>query len=268
VSTADDFLSELKEEVVLQSLLLHKCIYEKQERVFQLEHKNGRRLLVVLPPDAQSVVSFEQEATRTNWVNVMLNSEERVNGMLTHLAKCHPEKYVQVGKNRKLSTRSVSLDTAQMVALARVGKLNDCWMKKIKSFLRHVGKVNLQLSFKEQEGIDLAVVLHRTKEATFGSYLHEWASSKGKEKKPPEQVHYWNAKLSNEIEVETDLYLQHLFLQNKDNALFTFPCLDYDTNGFDRKVIAILVGGDHGNKLSREFRPEFLGIPDSVLRHG
>jgi hypothetical protein len=50
VSTAEDFLSELKEEVVLQSLL-HKRIHEKDERVFQFEHKNGRRLLVVLPPD-------------------------------------------------------------------------------------------------------------------------------------------------------------------------------------------------------------------------
>jgi hypothetical protein len=112
VTTADDFLSELKEEVVLQSLL-HKRIYEKDERVFHLEHKNGRRLLVVLPPDVQSVVSFEQEATRTNWVNIMLNSDERLNGMLSHLAKCHPDKYMQVGKNRKLSTRSVSLNSVQ-----------------------------------------------------------------------------------------------------------------------------------------------------------
>jgi hypothetical protein len=40
------------------------------------------------------------------------------------------------------------------IALAIVGKLNDSRMKKIKSFLRHVGKVNLQLSLKEQERID------------------------------------------------------------------------------------------------------------------
>jgi hypothetical protein len=57
VSTANEFLAELREEVVLQSLL-HKRIHEKNERVFQLEHKNGRRLLVVLPPDTQSVTAF------------------------------------------------------------------------------------------------------------------------------------------------------------------------------------------------------------------
>jgi hypothetical protein len=247
VTTAADFLSELKEEVLLQTLL-HKRIYEKDDRVFQLEHKNGRRLLVVLPPDTQSVASFEQEATRTNWVNIMLNSDERVNGMLSHLAKCHPEKFHQVGKNRKLSTRTVALSTVQSIALARVGKLNDFRMKKIKSYLRHVGKVNLQLSVKEQERIDLAVGLYRTKEATFGSYLHEWASSKGKEKKPPEAIHYWNASLANEIEVEVDLYLQHLFLQNKDDSSYTMPCIDYDTNGFATKGITVLFGGDHGDK--------------------
>jgi hypothetical protein len=245
VSAMDEFLSELKEEVVLQSLL-HKRIYEKEERVFQLEHKNGRRLLVVLPPDTQSVVTFEQEATRTNWVNVMLNSDERVNGMLTHLAKCHPAKYMSVGRNRKLSTRTVSLTTPQTIALARIGKLNDFRMKKIKSFLRHVGKVNLELSFKEQDRIDIAVGLYRTREVTYGSYLHEWASSKGKEKKPPEQVHYWNGNLASEIEAEIDLYLQHLFLQNKEDS-YTLPCLDYDSNGFNKKGLTILFGGDHGD---------------------
>ena len=69
-----EFLSELKEEVVLQSLL-HKQIHEKKERVFQLKHRNGRRLLVVLPPDILSVSSFEEEARRTNWVGTMLNTE-------------------------------------------------------------------------------------------------------------------------------------------------------------------------------------------------
>jgi hypothetical protein len=47
--------------------------------------------------------------------------------------------------------------------------------------------------------------------------LHEWASSKGKEKKPPEQIDYWNAKLSSETEAETDWYP------------FTLPCLDFMT---------------------------------------
>jgi hypothetical protein len=84
--------------------------------------------------------------------------------------------------------RTVALDTGQTIALARVGRLNDVRMKKIKSFLRQIGKVNLQLSAKEQARIDIDVGLDRTKEATFGSSLHEWSLVKGKEKKPPEQV--------------------------------------------------------------------------------
>jgi hypothetical protein len=230
--------------------VLHKRIHEKDERVFQLEHKNGRRLLVVLPPDTQAVSSFEQEACRTKWVTIMLNNEERVDGMLSHLAKTYPENFERIGRNRKLSTREVALNTVQTIALARVGRLNDVRMKKIKSFLRHMGKINLQLSVKEQERIDVAVGLYRTKEITFGCYLHEWSTNKGKEKKAPEQVHYWNANLSNEIEVEADLYLHHLFLENKNNNDCPFPippCLDYDTNGFEKKGVTVLFGGDHGD---------------------
>jgi hypothetical protein len=91
-STTNKFLSELKEEVVLQSLL-HKQIHDKNERVFQLQHQNGRRLLVVLPPGIQSVLAFEEEANRTNWVETMLNTDKRVEGMLTHLAKTKPKAY-------------------------------------------------------------------------------------------------------------------------------------------------------------------------------
>jgi hypothetical protein len=178
----------------------------------------------VLPPDTQSVSSFEQEACRTNWVSIMLNTEERVDGMLTHLEKTYPASYERIGRNRKLSTRAVALNTEQTIALARVGRLNDVCMTNIRSFLRHIGKVNLQLSLKEQERIDVAVGLYPTKEITFGSYLHEWSTSKSKEKKAPEQVHYWNSKLSNEIEVETDLYLQHLFLVPTEcNGGHSFP---------------------------------------------
>jgi hypothetical protein len=78
--------------------------------------------------------------------------------------------------------------------------------------------------------------------------LHEWATSKGKEKKPPEAIHYWNSSLSNEIEVEVDLYIQHLFLKHKDDSSYTMPCLDYDSNNFARKGTTVLFGGDHGNK--------------------
>ena len=78
-STTTEFLSKLKEEVVLQSLL-HKRIHERKERVFQLQHRNGRRLLVVLPPDIQSVSSFEEEARKTKWVDTMLNTPELFRG--------------------------------------------------------------------------------------------------------------------------------------------------------------------------------------------
>jgi phage terminase small subunit len=74
-TTVDDFISEMNEEVVLQTLL-HKRVYEKKERVFQLEHRNGRRLLVVLPPDTRSISTFVDEATKTSWVDIMLNLTE------------------------------------------------------------------------------------------------------------------------------------------------------------------------------------------------
>jgi hypothetical protein len=167
VTATDDFISSLKEEVVLQ-LLLHKRIHDKKELVFQMEHRNGRRLLVVLPPDTMSVSSFLEEATRTQWVDTMLNSEERVEGMLTHLAKTHPEKYTRVGQKRDLLMQRVILNTAQTIALARVGRLNDVRIRKVKSFLRDVGNVNLQMSVSEVQRIDNQVAWHRTKEANYG----------------------------------------------------------------------------------------------------
>jgi hypothetical protein len=72
--------------------------------------------------------------------------------------------------------------------------------------------------------------------------------TKGKEKKPPEQVHYWNSKLSNEIEAEVDLYLQHLFLLDANNQLNEIPILDYVADGFARPGVTVLFGGDHGDK--------------------
>jgi hypothetical protein len=244
-TTTDEFLSELKEEVILQCLL-HKRIFEKKERVFDLVHRNGRRLLVVLPPDTLSVVSFEEEANKTDWVKIMLNSDERIEGMLLYLAKTFPDKYSSVGQKRKLSIRTVALDTAQTIALARVGRLNDTRMKKIRSFLRQVGKVNLQLSDKEQQRIDIQVGLHRTKSATFGSCLHEWSRTKGKEKKPPEQVYYWNSNLAHKVEAEVDLYRRHILLEHPDST--TIPVIDYKADGFDKAGITILFGGDHGDK--------------------
>jgi hypothetical protein len=245
-TTTDEFLAELKDEVVLQCLL-HKRIHEKKERVFRLEHRNGRKLLVVVPPDTQSISTFEVEAKKTNWVDTMLNTEDKVQGMLSYLAKTYPESFVAIGKTRRLSMRIVALNTNQTLALARVGKLNDVQLQSMRSFLRHIGKVNLQQSKKEQARIDMQVGLHRTKDATYGSYLHEWSQTKGKEKKPPEQVYYWNAKLSSEIEAEVDLYLQHLFLQG-DKTYNSIPSINYIADGFDKPGVTILFGGDHGDK--------------------
>ena len=84
----------------------------------------------------------------------MLNSPERVDGMLTHLAKAYPDNYNRVGQKRDISMKSVVLNTPQTIALARVGRLNDVRMKKIKSFLRHVGRVTLELSASELLRID------------------------------------------------------------------------------------------------------------------
>lgn len=138
-TTTDDFISDLKEEIILQSLL-YRRIHEKKERVFSLLHRNGRRLLVVLPPDAQSVATFEEEANRTKWVDTMLNNDDRVEGMLSYLAKTQPDIYEQVGQKRKLSMRTVALNTEQTISLARVCRLNDVRLKKLRSFMRVVGK--------------------------------------------------------------------------------------------------------------------------------
>jgi hypothetical protein len=245
-TTTNEFLADLKDEVVLQ-MLLHKRIHDKKERVFGLEHRNGRRLLVVLPPDVQSASSFEEEANKTNWVGVMLNTEERVEGMLLHLAKTHPDTFVRVGRNRKLTTKTVSLDTVQTLALARVGRLNDGRLKKVKSFLKTMGNVNLQMTIPEQQRIDVQVGLHRTNDAIFGKRLHEWSKTKGKEKRAPELVHFWNSQLSNEIEAEVDLYLRHLFMTGMVPA-DTIPSIDYVADGFPQPGVTLLFGGDHGDK--------------------
>ena len=122
-------------------------------------------------------------------------------------------------------------------------------MKKVRSYINHMAKANIELASKEIQRIDIQVGLHRTKEVVFGSYVHEWSKTKGKEKKPPEQVHYWNGVLSNEIEAEVDLYIQHLFLVNpKVNVLDGVPILDYVGDGFENPGVTVLFGGDHGDK--------------------
>ena len=204
--------------------------------------------MVVLPPDIQSVSSFEEEAKKTSWVDTMLNTDERVEGMLCYLAKTNPDTYARVGRNRKLSMQPFILSTTQTLALARLGRLNDTQMKKLRSFLKHMAKVNIGMATKEIERIDMQVGLHRTKLASFGSYIHEWSKTKGKEKKAPEQVYFWNSTLVHEIEAEVDLYIRHLFLLDMDNELNAIPLLDYVADGFDRPGVTVLFGGDHGDK--------------------
>jgi len=82
--TRDDFLAQIKEEVIFQTLL-HKRIHEKNERVFRLKHRNGRRLLVVLPPDVESESSFVDEAKKTGWVDAMLNTRKDFTECLPYL---------------------------------------------------------------------------------------------------------------------------------------------------------------------------------------
>jgi hypothetical protein len=176
----------------------------------------------------------------------MLNTEERVEGMLLHLAKLYPQQYVAVGRRRKLSMEPIVLNTSQTIALARVGKLNDTCMTNVRSFLRQVGKVKLQMSLKEQQRIDWQVGYNQTKDVTFSNYFHEWSLFKGKETKAPEQVHYWNSQLSKEIEAEVDLYLHRLFIDNPERN--TIPSIDYQGDGFESVGVTVLFGGVHGDK--------------------
>lgn len=113
----------------------------------------------------------------------MLNTPSHVEGMLRRLATSHPKTYVRVGRQRNMSPKTVALTTSQTIALARVCKLNDLQLKTMRSFLQKVAQVRLQLSILEQQKIDFKVGLHRTNEAVFGTYVHEWAVAKGKEKK-------------------------------------------------------------------------------------
>ena len=246
----DKLISDLKEEVLLQSLLVRR-LFANQEKAFELRHRNGKPLLVLLPPDSKSVATFLED---TKWVDQLLCSSEKVEGMLVHLAKQHPETFLKVGKRRQLSTKLVTLDTAQTLALARIGHLNDIARKRVRSFLRCVGNINLQLSIKDQQRIDVDVGLYRTEKAFFGSHLYEWSLMKGKETKAPELVQFWNSVLANEVEAEVDLYLRHLFsglgddTEEDKDVVTEMPSLDYLGPGFPQPGVTVLFGGDHGDK--------------------
>jgi hypothetical protein len=166
------------------------------------------------------------------------------------MTKTYPDTYARVRRNRKLSMQPLILLTTQTLALAQLGRLNDTQMKKLKlrSFLKHMAKVNIGMATKEIERIDMQVGLHRTKLALFGSYIHGWLKTKGKEKKAPEQVCFGNSKLAHEIVAEVDLYIRHLFLLDTNNELNAIPLLDYVADGFDRPGVTVLFGGDHGDR--------------------
>ena len=117
------------------------------------------------------MASFEAEAEKTNWVAALLNTEEKVEGMLSVLLKSNPATFKMVGRKQKVPMKQVMLTTTQTIALVRVGGLNDFRMKKVRSYINHMAKANIELASKEIERIDIQVGLHRTKEVVFGSYV-------------------------------------------------------------------------------------------------
>jgi hypothetical protein len=143
----------------------------------------------------------------------------------------------------------IVLNTEQTVAMAGLGNLNYVQLKKIRSFLWVVGQVILQYSEKELQRIDVDVGNDRTAfDTSFGTITYEWCQTKGKEKKPPEEVNDWNSSLLREIEAEIDIYLCMLFLKESvPDSNATIPTIDYNADGFDKPGITILIGGDHGD---------------------
>jgi len=240
----DIVLTKIKEQAILQSLL-HKR-YIQKERVITLEHKNGRKLRVILPPESTTSSSFVEEARRTRWAQQLLHSHVQQKGMLLHLALRHPAAYVSVANQKKLQLQSPVLSTPQTLALGRLTGINGTQMSKLRSFLKTVGKVDLKCSKKEIGCIDTDVGLHVTMPApTFSNCTIEWATTSGHEKKLPEQCHCWTADTLKEVASEVDLVLTTLFLQKLDNSS-DFPALDYGAPGFDSPGIVVLFGGDHG----------------------
>jgi len=249
----DVVLSEIKEEAILQSLL-HKRIMILNQRVLTLEHKNGRKFRVVVPPESQSPKSFVEEAKRSRWINDMLHTDVLRRGMLQHLAVTQPKAYLRVAHQKKIRVSTHALNTPQTLALGRLTGINGTQMSKLRSFLKHVGNAELKLSKKDIERIDHDVGIHKcTPAPVFNSFTLEWSSVTGKnnEKKPPETCCCWNCDLLQEIADEIDLQLHSMFLEKPgapDNNHGTrIPSLDYSAPGFDNSPgVVVLFGGDHG----------------------
>ena len=245
-SDIDIVITQLKEQTLLQNLF-HKQLMDKNERVLVLEHKNGRRLRLFIPPDCQNTKSFVDEAKRTHWINDMLHNDVQRDGVLLYLAKTQPETYLKVANARKLRISPEVLNTPQTIALGRLCGLNDTQMAKLRSFLNHVGKAELKLVRTEVSRIDREVGLHpNTPVPTFDTFLLEWSTtkSKGVEKKLPEHCSYWNANVMVEVASEIDLCFHSMFVEEPNMVI---KSLDYYAPGFiDKPGIIVLFGGDHG----------------------
>jgi len=168
--------------------------------------------------------------------------------MLLHLARSNPKTYERIGRKRRLDMNNTALVTTQTVAMARMSGLNDTQLRKMRSFLKHMGNVDLKLSAKQLKEIDATVGIQETEPSVvFGSHAFEWATSsaKGKDKRAPELCEHWNADVLKEIASEIDLHLQCLFDIEQQ---VTVPTIDYIAPGFVDKGVVILFGGDHGDK--------------------
>ena len=242
----DIVLSQLKEETILQNLL-HKRLVMNNQRVVTLEHKNGRKFCIILPPECQSLKAFVEEAKKSQWMRDMLHTDIQKRGMLLCLAQTHPEKHLRVANQKKMAVNTHALNTPQTLALGCLSGINDTQLQKIRSFLRNIGKTELKHSKKEIERIDADVGLHKSMPVPLCSNCTlEWSTTSGKgvEKKPPEQCSFWNCDILLEVAAEIDLLLLELFLEEPD--LKTIPLLDYPAPGFDVAGIVALFGGDHG----------------------
>ena len=65
-----------------------------------------------------TVAAFEFEAKK--WVDVLLDTPIRIEGMLTYLARNYEDAYVRVGHKRHQSMIPVALSSIQTMALAKL----------------------------------------------------------------------------------------------------------------------------------------------------
>jgi len=200
----------------------------KEEKALTLEHKNGRKLWVMLPPDSQSAKTFVDDAKKTGWINQMLCTEIHREGMLVYLAKTYSETCLRVGKEKNLPLQTEVLTTPQTLVMGRLTGVNDTQMAKLRSHLKHIGNIELKLTKKEVDRIDRSVGINELlPHVVFESFTLEWCTTKGKsvEKKPPEECNYWNSDLLVEVAAEIDLFHCSMFLDKP--GMMTVPQLDY-----------------------------------------